>query len=226
MVSPDVQQQALTTLPFLRTADEGFRQRFFEQVTPVTLPAGRFICMEGNHCAHLPLVLAGTARVYKIGETGREITLYRIEPGASCILTTSCILSDRAFPAFAVAETEVEALVVPAPLLTAWLRDHAAWRTYVFDLLSRRLAHVIELVEDVAFRHVDARLAAYLLDAMDPHAHTIERTHEAVAADLGTSREVVSRLLKDFEQAGLVALARGRIRVEAAAPLKQRAASA
>ena len=205
------QQRTLAVLPFLQAADEGFRRVFFERSMRAQLPAGQFICMEGNQCAHLPLVLAGVARVYKTAASGREITLYRIEPGESCILTASCIVSSRDFPAFAVAETDVEAVVVAAGDLPAWFHQHEAWRKYLFDLLSRRLASVIELVEAVAFRHMDTRLAAYLLDAAS--TGLLERTHEAVSADLGTSREVVSRLLKDFEQDGLVALSRGVIRV-------------
>lgn len=173
---------------------------------------GAFICMEGTQCASLPLVFSGTARVYKMAETGREITLYRIEPGGSCIITASCLLSDRTFPAFAVAETEVEAVLIPMPVFHAWFRHHDAWRRYLFDLLSSRLASVIELVEEVAFQRMDVRLAAYLVHAADASGE-IERTHEVVAVDLGTSREVISRLLKDFERRGFVVLSRGIIRV-------------
>ena len=206
-------QRTLAVLPFLKAADETFRRVFFERSMRAQLPAGQFICMEGNQCTHLPLVLSGVARVYKTAESGREITLYRIEPGESCILTASCIVNSRDFPAFAVAETDVEAVVVPAGDLPAWFHHHEPWRKYLFDLLLHRLASVIELVEAVAFRHMDTRLATYLLDATSSSG-LLERTHEAVSADLGTSREVVSRLLKDFEQDGLVALSRGVIRVE------------
>ncbi len=204
--------KAMTVFPFLKAADKAFLDVFFGRGMRVALPAGQFICLEGNQCAHLPLVLAGTARVYKVAASGREITLYRIDSGESCILTASCILGHRDFPAFAVAETEVEAIAIPAGELPAWFNRHGAWRAYLFELLARRLGGVIELVEEVAFRHMDARLAAYLLRDASV-VGTVERTHEAVAADLGTSREVVSRLLKDFEQAGLVALSRGAIRI-------------
>ena len=204
--------KAMAVFPFLKAADKAFLDVFFERGMRVALPAGQFICLEGNYCVHLPLVLAGTARVYKVAESGREITLYRIDPGESCILTASCILGHRDFPAFAVAETAVEAIAIPAGELPAWFNRHEAWRNYLFELLSRRLGGVIELVEEVAFRHMDARLAAYLLQDASA-AGAVERTHEAVAADLGTSREVVSRLLKDFEQAGLVALSRGSIHI-------------
>lgn len=179
-----------------------------------TLAPGEFICMEGTMCAHLALVLDGTARVYKTGAGGREITLYRVEPGQSCILTTSCILSHRDFPAFAVAETAVDARLVPAATVEAWMDTHPAWQRYVFDLFAARLDTVIATLEEVAFHQLDARLARCLLDAHDEASgDTIRTTHEQLASDLGSAREVVSRLLKDCEHDGLVELGRGRVTV-------------
>lgn len=185
-----------------------------QQTPPVHLDPGAFICMEGTMCAHLALVLSGTARVYKSGAGGREITLYRVHPGESCILTTSCILSDRPFPAFAVAETAIEARVVPAETVQRWMDVHPDWQRYVFDLFASRLDTVIATLEEVAFHQLDARLARLLLDALaETEGDTIAATHEQIAADLGSAREVVSRLLKDFEHDGLVDLGRGRITV-------------
>ena len=153
---------------------------------------------------------------------GRALTLYRIEPGESCILTASCVLSARPFPAFAEAETDVDALAVPADAFRQWFEASPPWRRYVFDLLARRFADVVELVEAVAFRRVDERLAAHLLAEGDAEGR-IARTHEALASDLGTSREVVSRVLKEFEREGLVALGRGEVVVRAAEGLARRA---
>lgn len=215
-----VQQRVFDTFPFLQQADKELQEQFFARGIRTHLSAGQFICMESNQCTHLPLVLSGTARVYKLGEQGREITLYRIEPGESCILTTSCILSKRSFPAFAVAETDLEAIVIPAAVFPVWFERFDAWRTYIFELLSHRLSSVIELVEEVAFRQMDARVAAYLLDA--PVGGVIERTHQAIATDLGTSREVVSRILKEFEHEGLVTLSRGAVHVSARKALNER----
>lgn len=188
----------------------GLAERLRGVAGRVSLAPGQSVCREGAACAHLPLVLSGTARVYKLGESGREITLYRIEPGESCVLTASCILSGRHFPAFATAETAVEALAVPARAVLDWLETSSDWRAYVFGLVARRLADVIDVVEGVAFRRMDRRLADYLLRTMGPEQAVIA-THQQIAFDLGSSREVVSRLLKDFEQSGLVAIARGRV---------------
>jgi len=194
--------------------DPSLQEALRKQTQAVRLARGEYICMEGTLCAHLALVLDGTARVYKSGAGGREITLYRVHPGESCILTTSCILSDRPFPAFAVAETAVEARVVPSGTVQQWMDVHPPWQRYVFDLFASRLDTVIATLEEVAFHQLDARLAGLLIEA---HARAdgdiIRATHEQLASDLGSAREVVSRLLKDFEHDGIVELGRGRVTV-------------
>ena len=199
-------------LPFLKTAGSAFRETFFAHAIVTTVPAGGAICLEDNQCAHLPIALSGTARVYKVSEEGKELTLYRVEPGESCILTASCILNQQAFPANAVALTDMEAIVVPATDVNQWMHEYHDWRQYIFQLIARRLGNVIELVEEVAFQRMDVRLATYLYDE-SASGDKIRRTHESIATDLGTSREVVSRLLKELEQQNIIALSRGEIQV-------------
>lgn len=130
-------------------------------------------------CHHLPLVISGSVRVYKIGESGREITLYHLEQGDSCIMTASCIISQKVFPAFAVTETEVEAIIVPAHSLREWIKHNPVWQEYIFGLLAQRLDNVIEVVEEVAFRRLDCRIANYLVHNVDPTLQTLTITHEA-----------------------------------------------
>lgn len=205
--------------PFVGALAPEERATFDEAVRPVHLDPGALICLEGDRCQTLPLVLSGEARVYRTSPAGRALTLYRIEPGESCILTASCLLSDRDFPAFAEAETAVDALLVPADVFV-WLFARAApLREHVFSLLARRLGDVIELVDAVAFQRVDVRLAAHLLAQADETAR-VTRTHEALADALGTSREVVSRALKEFERRDLVALSRGQVTLLDAAGLR------
>lgn len=214
-----------TLFPQLAAAINVVGERFHHEAKRARLPAGQFICLEGQACSSLALVLMGTVRVYKSGGSGRELTLYRIEKGGSCILTASCILNQRHFPAFAITETEVEAIVIPAPAFNRWVAEHNAWQHYVFQLLSERLEAVLEVVEEVAFRRLDARLADYLLhqSSQAAHADEVRTTHEAIAAELGSSREVISRLLKDFEREGMVALSRSRIRLQNGDSLRLRA---
>ena len=147
--------------------------------------------------------------MFKIGETGREITLYEIGPGETCILNASCILSGSTYPAHAVAASEVTVLIVPANEFRGMVKDHEEMRDFVFTMLSRRLAAVMELVEEITFGSLDKRLMEYL--AEKAQNNVLETTHQRIANDLGTSREVVSRLLKDFERKKLLNLSRNSI---------------
>lgn len=182
----------------------------------VSLEVGQHLAWEGQECTGLGLVLAGQARVYKLGESGREITLYRVEPGESCILTASCLLSGQPFPAFAQVEQPLRGRWLAAEPFRQRMHQSEDWRSFVFHLLSRRLASVISVVEEVAFRRVDHRLAEFLLQ----HSQGCALTHQQIAQELGSSREVISRLLKDFERHGWVSLGRGHLSLLDAAALK------
>lgn len=200
--------------PFLRQAPPAFEQDLFRRAGYGRLDAGHFVCREGSYCSHLALVLTGSVRVYKLGETGREITLYRLEPGQGCILTASCILSDLPFPAFAITETQVEAIVIDPADVTHWITQSPQWRAYVFGLIAMRLADVITVIQEVAFQRMDRRIAAYVLQQAPPQTgDDLRVTHQEIASDLGTSREVVTRILNELERQGLLATARGSIRV-------------
>lgn len=211
---PDNQQRLETRFDFLRQAEPRFHQRFMQTASIARLDRGQYVCHEGNSCPHLALVIQGTARVFKLGENGREITLYRVEPGQSCILTASCILSEQPFPALAICESELEAAVVPAGEVKRWLSESADWRDYIFGLISRRLANIISVVEEVAFKRMDRRIADYLTRHTQSSGPVLHATHQEIASDLGTSREVVSRILKDFETGGLLQVRRGTIQIQ------------
>ena len=197
-------------IPVLANASPALRADFDRYAQVHHIPAGAPIAWEGDACDQLAIVLAGTVRVYKVGESGREITLYRIEETESCVLTASCILSRTQFPALAVAETDVEAVLIPAYVLRDWVARYEPWRDYVFDMMSQRLADVIATVEEVAFRRMDARIAEFLA-GLGENGATIPITHQEIASELGTAREVVSRILKDLERGGLIALSRGAV---------------
>ena len=195
---------------FLRDAPTAVKEQFQQHVIIHELPAGATVCWEGDHCQQLAIVLSGTVRVYKVGENGRELTLYRLEASESCVLTASCILSNSYFPALAVTETAVRAALIPAPILRRWTEQYDIWREYVFGLMAQRLASVITTVEEIAFRRVDVRIAAFL----DQHSNdTLTITHHEISAELGTAREVVSRILKDYERERIIALSRGTITI-------------
>lgn len=221
-MTSSLRDRAVSAFTFLEQADDAFRDAFFEAAQVRRMAAHQFIAMEGDSCHALPLVLSGRARVYKMGDQGREITLYRIAPGESCILTASCILGDRHFPAFASTDHDVEVLLIPSNNVQAWMNDYPAWRQFVFQLIARRLVSVIETVDEVTFQRLDARLATYLLNQLQAtEDNAIHATHEAIASELGSSRAVISRQLKAFEQKGLVTLGRGRVTVRDEAALRR-----
>jgi len=189
-----------------------FRNHFFHCATLMRIPADHAIASEGSDCGQLALVVSGKVRVYKLAESGREITLYRINSGDSCVLTASCIMSHTPFPAIAATETEVEALVIPSTKVYEWMSESKPWSAFIFGLISKRLAEVIAVLENVAFHRMDERIAAYLI-AIASQGPTVNITHHEIASDLGTTREVVSRILKGFETKGLVAGARGKLTI-------------
>ncbi len=190
------------------------RQEMVRSGVTRRFPAGSTLFHGGEVVEHFALVGAGRIRVYKSGGTGREITLYHVAPGEVCLLTVASILGRRGYPASAVVEEALEAVVFPGQLLHHWVEVSPAIREFVFGLFTSRLADVMALLEEIVFRRVDERLTEFLgarFREAGGSQPVLRITHEAIAAELGTAREVVSRLLKELERRGAVRLSRGRI---------------
>ena len=168
--------------------------------------------LEGDKCPGIAFLLSGEIRVYKIGETGREITLYDIFPGETCILNASCILSHQNYPANAMGLIEGTMLYLPESVFQTLMANHQEMRTFIFSLFSRRYHEIIELIEEVTFGKLGDRLEDYLIEKAENDE--LRTTHQYIANDLGTSREVVSRLLKDFERQGKIILSRNHIQLD------------
>ncbi|MGE5155324.1 MAG: Crp/Fnr family transcriptional regulator [Bdellovibrio bacteriovorus] len=187
-------------------------QRLMDMAQVVNLEAGQMVFHAGSPCRSYVLLLEGSVRVQLIGEGGREALLYRVQPGQSCILTTCCVLSDEDYPAEGCTEAPVSALAISKPAFDRALESAPAFRRFVFDNLGGRVAEVIARMEELTFRPVERRLAGYLL-ARTSRGEALVATHQEIAAELGTAREVVSRHLKRLETAGLVSLGRGTVAV-------------
>jgi len=172
------------------------------------LPTGAEVFTERQPCAGFPLLLAGSIKVVKSAPNGREMVLYRVEPGGSCIISSSCLLGQSPYTARGIAETPVTLALLPVPLFVRLLAEHPPFRDFVFHLFAERIAELMTLVEEVAFARLDQRLARALLARPDG---PIELTHQQLAEELGSVREIVSRLLKGFAAQGLVTLGRERI---------------
>ncbi len=167
--------------------------------------------MEGDSCEGIGFLLHGQIRVYKTGASGREITLYEIFPGETCILNASCILSNRDYPATAIATEESVFHYINRSVFQKLVARYEPMRAFIFSLFSRRLGEIIELVEAVTFGKLNTRLEDYLIEKSENgEVHT---THQMIANELGTSREVITRLLKDFERQGKVLVERNRVRL-------------
>ena len=179
--------------------------------------AGTVLFDAHTPCAGFPLVLAGTVKGLQRYPHGRELPLYRVRPGESCLLSGSCLLGHSDYTASGIAETDVELLIVRPDDFNALIASDEAFRTHVFSLFGERLATLLALVEAIAYQKLDQRLAALLLARGDD----IRATHQALADELGSVREIVSRLLKSFEDRGWVDLSRERIAIVDRAALQQ-----
>ena len=160
------------------------------------------------------LVLAGTVRVYIRGETGREIVLYRVDPGEICVLTLSNLLGGITYSAEGITETEAQLVAIPPQQFEHALTASTSFRRFIFSMIGRRLGEIMLLLEEITFKRLDIRLAQVLARAAgDSENRPLHKTHQELAAELGSSREVISRLLKEFERNGWVRLDRGQIQV-------------
>lgn len=206
--------EILEKFGFFRGGDDSLRKAVVQNMTHVTLAPGTYTLHEGDPCNAISFVGQGRIRVFKTGETGREITLYNVQEGESCFLSVMALLSSRPYPASALVESPVEAVILPASVFRELMERNIHVRTFVFDMMGERFANLTSLLEEIAFGKMDRRLADFLLrrfstEGADSPALSV--THEQIAVELGTAREVVSRLLKEFERVGAIRLMRGRI---------------
>jgi CRP/FNR family transcriptional regulator len=179
-------------------------------------PDGQPLFGPGDRAAAFMIPLSGCVRVEHVGASGRSVVLYRVGPGDSCVVTTACLLSGAPYQAYGVAEGAVEAAVLSPEGFRALLTEQPGFRDEVLTVFSARIVELVTVIDELLLHRVDVRLAAWLAERA---AEPIPATHQAIAAELGTAREVVSRILKDFERRGWVALSRGQVTVTDAAAL-------
>lgn len=212
MLEPKELKQITLAMPILQRADESLIHELKQHARFARIPAGHDVFVDGDRVDGIALLLSGVVRVYKIGETGREITLYRFGLGESCILSANAIMSQKSFPAIATVEEDAEAVMIPAEVFREWVNKYELWREFVFDLLSERLSTVMTVVDEVVFKRMDRRVASLLLNQAVVQ-NPMRVTHQEIAAELGSSREVISRILEDFSREELINSGRGMIEV-------------
>lgn len=190
----------------------------------VVLPAGTRIFGPGQAPDAYLLLIDGTVRVQQASSAGREIVLYRVSAGESCALTTACLMGYEEYQAEGIAETDVEAVAIPRSTFDDLIARSAEFRRFVFTAFSVRVTNLFRIIEEVAFSRIDVRLAQKLLELAGPGAQ-VERTHQQLAAELGSAREVIGRQLNEFQRRGWIATSRGVINIVRAEALKNLAAA-
>lgn len=166
----------------------------------------------GDRCDSFLIPLTGAVRVEHMGPSGRSVVLYRVAPGDSCVMTASCLLSGEPYQAYGYAEGEVEAIGMSAASFRTLIDERPEFRDLAFRVFSNRIIELVEVIDEFLLHRVDLRLAAWLAERA-PACGTIAATHQIIASELGTAREVVSRILKDFERRRWITLNRGEVLV-------------
>lgn len=212
MIEENELHQIKRVMTFLNRAPEPVVDEFIRYGYSATIPAGQEIFMVGDRANAIALLINGVVRVYITGETGREITLYRFGSGESCVLTANAILNEQEFPAIALVEKTSKAIMVPEANFRDWVRRYDAWREFLFNLLSRRLMTMMAVINEVVFQRMDQRIAAYLYQR-GTNLNPVRATHQEIAYELGSSREVISRLIESFKDEGMVRTRRGAVEI-------------
>lgn len=202
-------EQFINIFPIFSSSPTTLVERILSSSQYKTLAQGATLFTVGDQCSHIGFLLSGEIRVFKSGAVDREITLYEIYPGETCILNASCILSNRKYPADATVMADGDILLLADKLFLSLIEDYADMRKFIFKFFIDRMSSIIELIEEVTFGRMDSRLTDYLVEKAEDNV--LNTTHQKIANDLGTSREVISRLLKDFERKGKVTLQRNVI---------------
>lgn len=212
-------QELTSRYPKLSGLDEA-GQALLAKAHRVELPAETVIFRHGDRCDHFVMLVSGHVKVVARSPAGRELLLYRIIHQGTCVLTTSCLLGNEHYPAEGIAETDVVAYLLPRSVFQQALDRSPALRTFIFDSYAERLSGLIQLVQAVSFDSVEQRLVGHLLQRAD-ESGVVKESHQLIADELGTAREVVSRKLQQLAQQELVELRRGKVILLDAEALRQ-----
>jgi CRP/FNR family transcriptional regulator, anaerobic regulatory protein len=186
-----------------------------QRLQPLNAPAGTTLFKENDACQGFPMVLSGEVRVSRSGANGRELELYRVLPGEMCLVSSAGLFAHQPLTAHGVATGATRLCMLSPTDFESALSD-SGFRNYVLGLFASRMADLTALIEAVAFQRLDSRLAATLLG----HGQQVRITHQALADELGTVREIVTRLLHRFEREGLVELSRECITIRNSTALR------
>lgn len=193
-----------------------FEEEFKKELNSVAkmhkAPAGEIIMDIDQSIDQIPLVIEGSIKILREDEEGNEIFLYYLEPGHACATSITCCLSGQRSTIRAIAEDDTEYLGIPVHYSDEWMLKYKSWKNFVMNTYAERFEELLKAIDQLAFKKMDERLAKYLHDKADLHESCeIHISHQEIAYDLNTSREVISRLLKQLERIGSIKLGRNRI---------------
>lgn len=204
-------QDAFRLFPCLQT----IRTEEWEQTNHKIseIPTGTVLFIEGDVPSFVPFILKGAIRIYKMGTNGRELTLYRVKPGQSCTLILTSLLSGSGFPAFAITDETTQILAIPVHSFRQWMLSNTSIQQFTYQLISERFLTVMTLLDEIVFKKMDQRIVEFLIQKVTIGNPTLRITHDELAVELGTAREVVSRVLKSLESRGMLRVTRGHIHI-------------
>jgi len=200
----------IDSFPSLSALDEEALEALGRDSSVLSLPANKRVFGPGFAPQNFLLLIDGVIRVQQTASNGREIVLYRINAGESCALTTACLMGYERYQAEAVVEVDARAVAVPRKLFDELVSGSADFRRFVFAAFSHRMTSLFRVIEEVAFSRIDIRLAGKLLE-LSNDADILDVTHQNLATELGSVREVVSRQLGEFQRRGWVEVNRGQV---------------
>ena len=209
MLNPEFLERARATFGVLDRLEPALLDQVRANGEEVRMPSGSWLFRLGDRCDGFGFVIDGCVKVSMSSASGREMVLYRVRPGESCTVTVSCLVNNSSYPAEGLAEDELVAVSIPSALFNDLVEQSPVFRQFVLEIFGTRVNHLMELVNEVAFNKLDQRLASRLLE-LGP---VVTMTHQEIAGELGTTREMVSRLLENFADQGLVTLGRKRIEI-------------
>lgn len=188
------------------------KEKIYTNASVQIFAADTVILQTDQYVKVLPLVIRGLLKVIREEEEGKEILLYYIRPGESCAVSLMAALNGKKSEVKAIAMEETEAILIPARLVQDWMRHYGSWQEFALELYHKRFDDLLETLDSVAFQNMDERLIKYLATKANlQSSNGFDATHQEIANDLGTSREVVSRLLKQMEKKAWITLKRNRI---------------
>ena len=192
--------------------EEGLKKELYSVSKVYSVPEGDIIMDIDQSIDQIPLVIKGSIKILREDDEGNEILLYYLEPGHACATSITCCLSGQRSTIRAIAEDDTEYLGIPVQYSDEWMFKYKTWKNFVMNTYAERFEELLKAIDQLAFKKMDERLAKYLHDKADLHdSCEIHISHQEIAYDLNTSREVISRLLKQLERIGSIKLGRNRI---------------